>query len=113
MTPPPAILRSGVNCYTRCSAMIKALFEKAFGTPSERTLKRFAPMLEKCNAFEAEIKGLADADFPARTEALRARVADLFAAIAIPANDEDQREPRKQAEIEALNEVLPEAFALC
>ncbi len=25
--------------------MIKALFEKAFGTPSERTLKRFAPML--------------------------------------------------------------------
>jgi preprotein translocase subunit SecA len=93
--------------------MIKALFEKAFGTPSERTLKRFAPMLAKCNQFEAEVKALADGDFPARTEALKARVAELFAAITVPANDDDQREPRKQAEIAALNEVLPEAFALC
>jgi len=93
--------------------MIKALFEKAFGTPSERTLKRFAPMLAKCNEFEAEIKGLADSDFPLRTAALKARVAELFDAITIPANDDDQREPRKQAEIAALNEVLPEAFALC
>ncbi len=93
--------------------MIKALFEKAFGTPSERTLKRFAPMLAKCNAFESEIKALSDSDFPLRTAALRERVAELFAAIAVPANNDDKREERKQAEIAALNEVLPEAFALC
>ena len=93
--------------------MIKALFEKAFGTPSERTLKRFRPLLDQCNAREAEVKALADADFPLRTEALKARVADLFAAITVPANDDDKREERKQAEIEALNAVLPEAFALC
>ena len=93
--------------------MIKALFEKAFGTPSERTLKRFAPMLAKCNEFEAEIKALSDSDFPLRTAVLKARVAELFAAITIAENDDDQREPRKQAEIAALNEVLPEAFALC
>ncbi len=93
--------------------MIKAAFEKIFGTPSERTLKRFAPMLAKCSALEAEIKALPDADFPSRTEALKARVAELFSAITIPANDDDHRAERKQAEIEALNEVLPEAFALC
>ncbi|MBI2788726.1 MAG: preprotein translocase subunit SecA [Elusimicrobia bacterium] len=93
--------------------MIKALFEKAFGTPSERTLKRFAPLLAKCNAFEAEVQGLSDADFPVRTAALRARVAELFAAITVPENDEDHRKERKEAETAALNEVLPEAFALC
>ncbi len=93
--------------------MIKALFEKIFGTPSERTLKRFAPMLDKCNAFEAEIQALPDADFPLRTAALKVRVAELFSRITVPENDDDKREERKQAEIAALNEVLPEAFALC
>ncbi|MDP3543332.1 MAG: preprotein translocase subunit SecA [Elusimicrobiota bacterium] len=93
--------------------MIQALFEKVFGTPSERTLKRFAPLLAKCNEFEPRIKALADADFPARTEALKARVAELFAAIPFPEHDEDKRKERKDAETAALNEVLPEAFALC
>ncbi|MBI4061951.1 MAG: preprotein translocase subunit SecA [Elusimicrobia bacterium] len=93
--------------------MIKALFEKVFGTPSERTLKRFAPMLDRCNALEAEAQALSDGDFPRRTEALKARVAQLFSFIEVPANDDDRREERKQAEIAALNEVLPEAFALC
>ena len=93
--------------------MIKAIFEKAFGTPSERTLKRYAPLLAKINALEPEIKALADADFPARTEALRGKVRSLFSRITIAENDDDVREERKKAEIEALNEVLPEAFALC
>ncbi|MCR4294957.1 MAG: preprotein translocase subunit SecA, partial [Elusimicrobia bacterium] len=93
--------------------MIQALFEKVFGTPSERTLKRFAPLLAKCNEFEPQIKAMADADFPARTEALKARVAELFAAIPFPEHDDDKRKERKDAETEALNEILPEAFALC
>ncbi|MBI3288168.1 MAG: preprotein translocase subunit SecA, partial [Elusimicrobia bacterium] len=93
--------------------MIKTIFEKVFGTPSERTLKRFRPMLDKSNAFEAEIKALGDADFPLRTAALKERVAKLFSFIDVPVDDEDRREDRKKAEIEALNEVLPEAFALC
>ncbi len=93
--------------------MIKATFEKVFGTPSERTLKRFKPLLDATNALEAEVKTLSDADFPLRTEKLRARVKELFAAITIPDNEEDHREARMQAEIAALNELLPEAFALC
>jgi preprotein translocase subunit SecA len=93
--------------------MIQKAFNSIFGTPSERTLKRYAPMLVKINAFEPEIKALQDADFPLRTAALRTRVAELFETITIGADDEDKREERKTAEIEALNEVLPEAFALC
>jgi len=93
--------------------MIKKTFEMVFGTASERTLKKYRPMLEKINALEPEIKALADSDFPARTETLKARVAELFAAIPIPFDDEDRREQRKEAEIDAFNAVLPEAFALC
>ncbi len=93
--------------------MIQALFEKVFGTPSERTLKKYRPTLEKINALEPQIKALADSDFPIRTEALRKKVAALFAGITIAEDDRDRKEDRKKAEIEALNEVLPEAFALC
>ncbi|MFI5347094.1 MAG: preprotein translocase subunit SecA [Elusimicrobiota bacterium] len=93
--------------------MIQKAFNSIFGTPSERTLKRYAPMLQKINAFEPEIKALSDADFPLRTAALRTRVAELFETIDIGADDEDKREERKKAEIEALDTVLPEAFALC
>jgi preprotein translocase subunit SecA len=93
--------------------MIKALFEKVFGTPSERTLKRYRPTLEKINALEPEISALPDAAFPERTAALRVKVAELFSRIPIAEDDRDRREERKKAEIEALNHVLPEAFALC
>jgi preprotein translocase subunit SecA len=93
--------------------MIQKAFNSIFGTPSQRTLKKYAPMLEKINAFEPEIKVLSDADFPLRTAALRTKVAELFETIEIGADDEDKREERKKAEIDALNEVLPEAFALC
>ena len=93
--------------------MIKKAFDAVFGTASERTLKRYRPMLEKISELDEQIKALADADFPVRTAALKVRVAELFATIDVPEGDEDVREPRKQAEIEALDVVLPEAFALC
>jgi preprotein translocase subunit SecA len=93
--------------------MIKKTFEMVFGTASERTLKRYRPMLDKINALEAGIKALPDAEFPLRTAALRTRVAARFALITVPLGDDDVREKRKEAEIEALNEVMPEAFALC
>ncbi|MEK7388184.1 MAG: preprotein translocase subunit SecA [Elusimicrobiota bacterium] len=93
--------------------MIQAIFNKIFGSPSERTLKRYRPLLDRCNALEDEVKALSEADFPQRTAVLRERVAKIFSFIDVPEHDEDRRAERKKAEIEALNEVLPEAFALC
>ncbi|HAZ08545.1 MAG TPA: preprotein translocase subunit SecA, partial [Elusimicrobia bacterium] len=93
--------------------MIKKLFEIVFGTASERTLKRFRPTLDKINSLEEGIKALPDEEFPRRTEALRARVAEFFALIDVSEHEDDKREARKKAEIEALDVVLPEAFALC
>jgi preprotein translocase subunit SecA len=93
--------------------MIKKTFEMVFGTASERTLKRYRPMLDRINALDEKIKALADAEFPKRTEELRKLVAERFETIDIPTNDDEFREKRKAAEIEALDEFLPEAFALC
>jgi preprotein translocase subunit SecA len=93
--------------------MIKKTFEMVFGTSSARKLKRFRPTIDKINALEAEIKALPDEEFPRRTESLKARVAELFATISVGEDDEDKRDERKKAETEALDVVLPEAFALC
>jgi len=93
--------------------MIKKTFELIFGTASQRTLKRYKPLLDKTNALEPEIKALADADFPLRTEALKKKVQELFKDIPFGEDDEDHREERKKAETEALDQILPEAFALC
>ncbi len=93
--------------------MIQRIFEKIFGTPSERTLKRYRPTLEQINALEPRIQAMSDADFPKRTEELRAQVAELVAQIAVPEDDDDLKEKRKEAEIAVLDQFLPEAFALC
>ncbi|MDE2490006.1 MAG: preprotein translocase subunit SecA [Elusimicrobia bacterium] len=93
--------------------MIQRIFDKIFGTASERTLKRYRPMLEKINAREAEIQALPDGAFPQKTAELREKIAARFGEIEIPDDDDDKRDKRRQAEIEALNEFLPEAFALC
>jgi len=93
--------------------MIKKLFEMIFGTASARALKRHMPVLDRINALEEEIKALPDSEFPRRTAVLKARVAELFATIDVSETEEHLRDERKQREIEALDEVLPEAFALC
>ena len=93
--------------------MIKKTFEMIFGTASERTLKRYRPLLERITALDEEIKAWPDEAFPKRTAELRAAVQERIAAIDIPTNDDEFREKRKEAEIEVLNEFLPEAFAMC
>ncbi len=64
---------------------------KVFGTKNERELKRLDERVAQINAFEPEMKGLRDEDFPLRTEKFKKRL----------------------AEGATLDEILPEAFALC
>jgi preprotein translocase subunit SecA len=67
------------------------LARKVFGTPNDRKVKSVRPLVEKINALEPEFEKLSDDDLKARTEALKARVQGG----------------------EALDAVLPEAFANC
>jgi preprotein translocase subunit SecA len=72
-------------------AMIDAILKKIFGTKHERDVKRMLPVVATINAFEPAMQALDDESLRGKTDELRKRVAD-------------------GAEID---EVLPEAFAVC
>jgi preprotein translocase subunit SecA len=64
---------------------------KVFGTKNERELKRLSDRVGEINSLEPEMQKLPDAEFPLRTKQLKERLAGGA----------------------SLDEILPEAFALC
>ncbi len=66
------------------------LFEKIFGTHSERELKRVAPIVEKIESYRSEMMAKSD-------EELRAKTAEF---------------KKRLAEGETLDDILPEAYAV-
>jgi preprotein translocase subunit SecA len=78
---------------------------KVFGTANERLIKRLMPMVALINALEADTKQLTDDQLREKTVEFRERIAARVEGI----SDADER---KAAEREALDEILPEAFAV-
>jgi preprotein translocase subunit SecA len=78
---------------------------KVFGTANERLIKRLMPMVAVINALEEDTKQLTDEGLRAKTVEFRARIAERLEGI----KDADER---KTAERAALDEILPEAFAV-
>ena len=71
--------------------MISAILRTVFGTKHDRDVKRMQPAVARINALEPEMRELDDAGLAARTDELRKRAADG----------------------EELDDLLPEAFAVC
>ena len=71
--------------------MIQKILRKLFGTANERMIKSFQPLVEEINALEPEIHALTDDQLQAKTAEFRARLQGG----------------------EALDDLLPEAFAVC
>jgi preprotein translocase subunit SecA len=70
--------------------MISGILTKIFGSRNQRLLKQYQRVVERVNAFEAQVSSLTDAQLQAKTPELRARVASG----------------------ETLDQLLPEAFAV-
>ena len=70
------------------------LFSKMFGNESSKFIGNASKIVDKINVLEADISKLADADFPKKTQEFKDRLA--------------KAEDKKQA----LDDLLPEAFAL-
>ena len=87
------------------------LLKFLFGTKNDRELKKLWPIVRKINALEEELQkqNLTDEDFPKRTAELKAKVAEIVAKTMPKKPDKDQEKAVVQA---ALDQVLPEAFAL-
>jgi preprotein translocase subunit SecA len=71
--------------------MISTILRAVFGTKHERDVKRMQPAVAQINALEPEMQRLDDAGLAAKTDEFRKRVADG----------------------EELDDLLPEAFAVC
>ncbi|MGH9607004.1 MAG: preprotein translocase subunit SecA, partial [Terracidiphilus sp.] len=78
---------------------------RIFGTSNERVVKRMLPKVAAIGAFEPEIKKLSDEELKAKTAEFKARVAAGIEGLT-------DAEEIKKAEQAALNEILPEAFAV-
>ncbi|MGC9292595.1 MAG: preprotein translocase subunit SecA [Acidobacteriaceae bacterium] len=85
--------------------MINTALAKIFGTSNERAIKRMQPVVAAINALEPAMQQLTDQQLRAKTEEFRARIQERIAGI-------EDVEEREQAEREALDDLLPEAFAV-
>jgi preprotein translocase subunit SecA len=85
--------------------LIDKVLTKIFGTSNERIIKKLWPVVATVNDLEAGIKQLSD-------EQLRARTVDFRARIAVRLEGITGEEELRAAEREALDEILPEAFAV-
>ncbi len=88
--------------------MINAVISKVFGTSNERAIKRLLPIVKQVADFEPALEALSDDQLREKTVEFRARIAKAI----------DGLDPREQAdeiyaaEKAALDELMPEAFAV-
>lgn len=71
--------------------MVQKVLTSLFGTKHERDMKRLRPLIERINSLEASVQGLSDSELKAKTPAFKERI----------------------ARGESLDDLLPEAFAVC
>ncbi len=109
--------------------MLNWVLNKIIGSQNERFLKKLSPTVAAINALEPQLQKLKDEELKAKTEELRrrlkARIQELGGGLnpdgsvpleGLDPEDEDAiKRRRKQLlklENQALNDILPEAFAL-
>jgi preprotein translocase subunit SecA len=85
--------------------MIDKFLTKVFGSQNQRYIKTLQPLVDQINALEPSIKKLSDEELRARTAEFKERIAKAVEGVTIP-------EDRKRREQRALDEILPEAFAI-
>ena len=98
--------------------MIGNLIAKVIGTKNERDVKRLRPVVDRINALEPDMQRLTDAELRAKTDEFRARLQARLKDLApeeegeLAANPERLEKLQKEAVQQALDELLPEAFAV-
>ncbi len=113
--------------------MIKGIIKKIVGSRYAREVRRLAPLVDRINAHQADLEGLTDDELRARTDDFRERIAghtqetvdeiDSLRRRKRTSADADEREEltirigKLEEEYrtrlaEALEEILPEAFAV-
>jgi preprotein translocase subunit SecA len=92
--------------------LLNNVLAKVFGTSNERAVKRLLPTVEQINGFEAAIQALTDEQLRAKTVEFRERIAGSVAAAKIDPTADDAADQIYAAEKVALDEIMPEAYAV-
>jgi preprotein translocase subunit SecA len=85
--------------------LIGSVLTKVFGTSNERVVKKLLPAVATIGELEASVEALSDDELRAKTFEFKARIAAALDGL----TDEDEI---KAAEKAALEDLLPEAFAV-
>jgi preprotein translocase subunit SecA len=97
--------------------MIQTILRKIFGSRNDRLLRQYGRHVRAINALEPQMGKLTDAELRAKTDEFRARIRDRLARFAEDTGGDAERAQRlagerKNARRDALEELLPEAFAV-
>jgi len=84
--------------------MLERLLKGIFGSKHDRDVQRVGPLVDEINRLAEGYRELSDEALRGKTAEFRARLAEALEGVSEPAE-------RKRLEREALEEVLPEAFA--
>jgi preprotein translocase subunit SecA len=90
--------------------MIQTILKKIFGSRNDRLLRQYMRQVREINALEPQMQRLTDAELRAKTDEFRARIRERVARAADGGPDAEQA--RAAALQQALDELLPEAFAV-
>jgi preprotein translocase subunit SecA len=101
-------------------AMIQGVLKKIFGSRNERLLKQYGRVVREINALEPEIARLSNEELRAKTDEFRKRVQERIGKVVPAAVEEDEAKGAAETHEaaldrirrEALEEILPEAFAV-
>jgi preprotein translocase subunit SecA len=89
--------------------LFNKVIAKVFGTSNERAVKRLMPAVRQINDLEPTIQALSDEALRAKTAEFRQRIAATLKDIEDTPENKDER---IAAEKKALDDILPEAFAV-
>jgi preprotein translocase subunit SecA len=88
--------------------VINKAIAKVFGTANDRAVKRLLPIVGQVNEFESTVQSLTDEQLREKTVEFRARVAKAIEGI----DPKEDLDALIAAEKAALDDLLPEAFAV-
>src|SRR5262245_56993526 len=99
--------------------MISTILRKIIGSRNDRLIKQYSRQVRAINALEPQMEKLSDAELAGKTAEFRTRVGDRLAKVPQADDAAEEGEPKRQREEqlaqarkEALDELLPEAFAV-
>jgi preprotein translocase subunit SecA len=97
--------------------IIDKVLTTIFGSKHERDVKRMLPVVAEINVFEPEISKLSDDGLRGKTQEFRERLKPVVEALDAAKKEiprDDARVKGAQADLQAaLDDLLPEAFAVC